>query len=136
MPEKMRRLSRLQWQITIGTMVLSALPIGLAFAGQYFWAQLAALPVLACFIASCVLAYIRYDYNRKRRSEILAQLDAERDAQLIELFDGARKKRNLPSDAQSRDGYLASLKEAEARANQDLPPGVKRRGGNNPNGKP
>ncbi len=130
---KLRRWLRLQWQLNIATGVFSAVAIGLAFARQPLLAQLTMIPVAILFIASCVLAYKRYQYNRTRRGEILAQLDAERDSQLRELFDGARRDRRLPPDEQSKDGYTAAVQEARARAaaNSNLPPGVKRRGGSN-----
>ncbi len=133
MGEKARRMLRWQWQLNIATAIFSSVAIGLAFANQGLLAQLAMIPVLGCFLAACVLAYQRYQYNKIRRDEILSQLDADRDKELRELFDGARKQRNLPPDAQSRDGYTASIEEVKARAaaQANLPPGVKRRGDNN-----
>ena len=128
---KVQRLVRLQWIITIVTGILSAIAIGLAFASQGLIAQLVMIPVFLCLVASCAIAYQRYKYNMTRRNEILSQLDAERDKELRDLFDGARKRRNLPPDVASRDGYTSEVKAIKARAEQaaDLPPGVKRRGG-------
>ena len=135
MNDKPRRMLRWQWRLNIATGLFSSLAIGLAFAHQGLLAQLTMVAVLVCFGAACVLAYQRYKYNRVRRNEILSQLDAERDRELVELFDKARQKRNLPPDAQSRDGFTAEVArtEAEAAAQAEalhLPPGVKRRGNN------
>lgn len=133
--QKARRMTKWQWYIFLATAVFSSITIGLAFANQGFLAQLSIIPVVICFIASCVLAWQRYQFNKVRREAIVSQLDAERDAQLIELFDSARRDRNLPPDAQSRDGYSAAVREAKAReeaarqGKSNLPPGVKRRGG-------
>ena len=131
MPDKVRRLIKLQWQIHIATGLLSAIAIGLAFANQSLLAQLTMLPVTACFVAACVIAYKRYSYNRQRRDEILAQIDTERDTRLRDLFNNARSSHNLPPDELSPDGFTAAIREAKARADQaesNLPPGVKRRG--------
>ncbi len=137
MLEKRRQLYKLQWYITYATFGCSAVAIGLYFADQKLLAQLAMVLVGVCFIASMVVAYLRYQLNKGRRDEIIAQFDAERDQQLVELFDEARKKRRLPSDAESSDGYTAAIREAKARAaaqaeaarqKSGLPPGIKRRG--------
>jgi hypothetical protein len=133
--EKRRRLYKWQWYITYLTLGCSAVAIGLSYAKVTLLAQLAMVLVLACFIASVVVAYQRYQLNKIRRDEIIAEANAERDRQLVELFDDARKEKGLPADGQSRDGYSAAVEEAKARAaaqeaarQANLPPGVKRRG--------
>ena len=127
MNEKAYRLLRLQWILNIATGLFSSVAIGLAFASQGLLAQLTMIPVLLCFVAACVVAYQRYGYNRTRRDEILSRLDADRDRELVELFDKARLKKNLPPDAQSRDGFTAEVNRLEE---TNLPRGVKRRGNN------
>ena len=138
MVEKVKRLWRLQWQVNVATGVFSAIAIGLAYAHQGLLAQLMMIPVLACFLAACWIAYKRYQLNKQRRDEIFAQLDANQKDQLRELFDQARKDRNLPPDAASPDGFTATVEqiqtEAHRRSQANLPPGVKRRG-NVPDGK-
>ncbi len=130
-PEKVRRLVRLQWLIHIATGLFSAIAIGLAFANQGILAQVAMLPVIICFAAACVIAFQRYNYNKQRRDEILSQIDAERDTRLRDLFNNARQQYDLPPDELSSDGYTAAMREAQAhaQAQANLPPGVKRRGG-------
>ncbi|HEX2915030.1 MAG TPA: hypothetical protein VH186_29825 [Chloroflexia bacterium] len=133
MNEKPLRMARLQFQANIATGIFSAIAIALAFAHLNLAAQLTMIPVTLCLIASVVIAYRRYQYNKQRREEILSQLDAERDRELIELFDGVRKQRNLPPDAKSADGYSATVKEVNKQAAEaskaSMPPGIKRRGG-------
>jgi hypothetical protein len=120
-----------QWYITIATGVFSAIAIGLAFAGWTLAAQIMMLPIAACFIGACTIAWVRYKENRTRRDAIISTLDAERDRQLIELFDSARARKKLPADAESKDGFSQTVHDlaAKARAQQNLPPGVKKRGG-------
>lgn len=141
MLEKRRQLYRWQWYITYATFGFSAVAIGLAYANLTLLAQLMMIPVTLCLVAACYVAYQRYKLNSIRREEIKAHFDKERDHQLVELFDEARKKRNLPPDAQSKDGYTAAVEEAKARAaaaaaeeaarrQAGLPPGIKKRGGN------
>ncbi len=140
MLEKRRNLYKWQWYITYTTFAFSVLAIGLAFADQKLLSQLTLIPITICLIVSIVIAYQRFQLNKVRRDEVLSEVNAERDRQLLELFDNARKERNLPPDAQSRDGYTAAVQEAKARAEAAaererqqsiLPPGIKRRGGNN-----
>jgi hypothetical protein len=138
MIEKVKRLWRLQWQVNLATGIFSAIAIGLAYAHQGLLAQLFMIPVVACFLAACWIAYQRYQLNRRRRDEIFARLDAEQQVKLREVFDEARQKRNLPPDAASPDGFTATVEQIKTQARQqaqtNLPPGVKRRG-NTPNGK-
>ncbi|MDB5082521.1 MAG: hypothetical protein JWP00_4445 [Chloroflexi bacterium] len=132
MAEKIKRLWRLQWQINVATGVFSAIAIGLAYARQGLLAQLSMIPVLACFLAACWLAYKRYQLNKQRRDEIFAGLEAAHSAKLREVFDEARQKKNLPPDAASPDGFTATVEqiktEAHRQSQANLPPGVKRRG--------
>ncbi len=140
MIEKIKRLWRLQWQVNLATGIFSAIAIGLAYARQGLLAQLFMIPVLACFLAACWIAYTRYKLNKMRRDEIFAQYEADEKAKLREVFDEARQARNLPPDAASPDGFTATVEqiqtEAQARrqAQAKLPPGIKRRG-NTPDGK-
>ncbi|MBN9392597.1 MAG: hypothetical protein J0I20_31470 [Chloroflexi bacterium] len=138
MAEKLKRLWRLQWQINVATGVFSAIAIGLAYANQALLAQLTMLPILACFGAACWVAYVRYKLNKQRRTELFAQLESEHKDQLREVFDQARRERNLPPDSASPDGFTATVDQiqtqARRQAQSNLPPGVKRRG-NNPDGK-
>jgi hypothetical protein len=138
MVEKVKRLWRLQWQVNLATGIFSAIAIGLAYAHQGLLAQLFMIPVLACFLAACWIAYQRYQLNRRRRDEIFAQFDTEQQIKLRELFDEARQERNLPPDAASPDGFTATVEQiktqARRQAQANLPPGVKKRG-NTPDGK-
>jgi hypothetical protein len=138
MVEKVKRLWRLQWQVNLATGIFSAIAIGLAYAHQGLLAQLFMIPVLACFLAACWIAYQRYQLNRRRRDEIFAQFDAEQQIKLREVFDEARQERNLPPDAASPDGFTATVEQIKTQARQqaqaNLPPGVKKRG-NTPDGK-
>lgn len=125
-----RQMLKWQWGINIASGVFSAIAIALAFANLGLLAQLAMIPVLICVTAACILAWVRYQDNRKRRDEILSQLDAERDRQLIELFDKERLQKNLPNDAQSKDGFSSLVEKMnQTNINSNLPPGVKKRGG-------
>ena len=132
MAEKLKRLWRLQWQINIATGIFSAIAIGLAYANQSLLAQLTMIPILVCFGAACWVAYVRYKLNRQRREEIFSQLEDEHKDQLRELFDQARRERNLPPDSTSPDGFTATVEQiqtqARRQAQNNLPPGVKRRG--------
>lgn len=138
MIEKIKRLWRLQWQVNLATGIFSAIAIGLAYARQGLLAQLFMIPVLACFVAACWIAYKRYQLNKQRRTEIFAQYEAEEKAKLREVFDEARQARNMPPDAASPDGFTATVEQIQTQAHQqaqaNLPPGVKRRG-NTPDGK-
>jgi hypothetical protein len=138
MAEKIKRLWRLQWQVNLATGVFSAIAIGLAYANQGLLAQLFMIPVLVCFLAACWVAYRRYQINKRRRDEIFAQLEAEQQAKLRDVFDEARQAHNLPPDAVSPDGFTATVEQIKTQARQqaqaNLPPGVKRRG-NTPDGK-
>ena len=109
-------LSRLQWYLNLLTGILSAVAIGLQFAKLTTLAQITLGLILLVFICSVYLAYYRYKRNRDRRDEILAVLDKERDTQLREVFDEARRERNLPPDATARDGFAATLKDIEEKA--------------------
>jgi hypothetical protein len=126
-----RKMLRWQWYINIATGVCSAIAIALAFGGWTLAAQIMMLPIAGCFIAACAIAWVRYKENRVRRDAIISTLDAERDRQLIELFDSARARKNLPADAESKDGFSQTVHDLAAKANRrpDLPPGVKKRGG-------
>ena len=138
MIEKTKRLWRLQWQVNLATGIFSAIAIGLAYARQGLLAQLFMIPVLACLVAACWIAYMRYQLNKKRREEIFARYEAEEKAKLREVFDEARQARNMPPDAASPDGFTATVEQIQTQARQqaqaNLPPGVKRRG-NTPDGK-
>ena len=116
MPNKARLMLNLQWLIFAATSIFSALAIGLAVGSQFDLARLAMIPVAICFGSSCVLAYVRYSHNRVRREEIMQELDVKRDDDLRDLFDDARKKRNLPPDVQSKDGYTAEIAAAKRRS--------------------
>lgn len=127
-----KQMLKLQWAINIASGVLSAVAIALAFANLGLLAQIMMVPIFLCLVASCVLAWVRYQDNRKRRDVILSQLDAERDRQLIELFDKERLRRNMPSDSQSADGFSALVTNLEqTKPPNKMPPGVKKRGGGN-----
>lgn len=116
MPSKARLMLNLQWLILAATSIFSSLAIGFAIANQPELARLTMIPVAICFGSSCVLAYVRYSHNRVRREEIMKELDVKRDDELRDLFDDARKKRNLPPDVQSKDGYTAELAAAKRRS--------------------
>jgi len=112
---KTRFLTRLQWWLNIASGGLAALAIGLYYAELRTLAQLTLVLIAVVVFASIVLTYYRYRRNQKRRIEILTQLEKERDIQLLEVFNEARRERNLPSDAEARDGFAANIKAIEQR---------------------
>jgi hypothetical protein len=110
-----RRLNNLQWQLNLATAIFSAVAIGLAFADQRTLAQLCLILVTLSFLGSVVVAVYRYQRNKKRRDEILTQFEKERNVKLEELFDEARRQKNLPPDSQDRTGFNAFLKAGQER---------------------
>jgi hypothetical protein len=116
--EKTRFLTRLQWWLNITSGGLAAVAIGLYYADQRTLAQLTLVLIAVVVFGSTGLAYYRYNRNQKRRIEILTQLEKERDTQLLEVFNEARRERNLPPDAEARDGFAANIKAIEERTTQ------------------
>lgn len=110
-----RRLISLQWQLNIATIVFSAVAIGLAFADQRLLAQIGLVLVALCFLGSVVVAIYRYQRNKVRRDEILSQFAQDRNLKLEELFDEARREKNLPPDSQDRTGFNAIVKAGQER---------------------
>jgi hypothetical protein len=110
-----RRLSSLQWQLNLATGIFSAIAIGLAFADQRGLAQIGLVLVALCFLGSVAVAILRYQRNKVRRDEILAQFEKERNVKLEELFDEARREKNLPPDSQDRTGFNAIVKAGQER---------------------
>jgi len=110
-----RRLSSLQWQLNILTFLLSAVAIGLTFADQRLLSQIFLGLVTLSFIGTVVVAVLRYQRNKKRRDEIFAQFQKERNIKLEELFDEARREKNLPPDAADRTGFRAMVQRGQER---------------------
>jgi cbb3-type cytochrome oxidase subunit 3 len=122
-PEKARaqaiKLFRFQWALNITSMVLSAVAVALYFADQRGLAQITLLLIAVVVFASVCLAYVRYKRNKVRRDALLAKLDSERSDRLREVFDEARREKNMPLDKDSSDGFDASLKDIERRAAEE-----------------
>jgi hypothetical protein len=110
-----RRLTNLQWQSNLATGLLSAVAIGLSFAEQRVLAQICLVLVALSFLGSVVVAVLRYQRNKKRRDELLAQFERDRNVKLEELFDQARKMKKLPPDAEDRTGFRASVQAGQER---------------------
>jgi hypothetical protein len=106
-------LFRLQWAFNILVGVLSAVAIGLAYADLRTPAQITFLVIAVFFFATIILTFYRYRRNQNRRRSILARLDAERNTRLLEVFEQARKDKNLPPDKEARDGFNASLQDID-----------------------
>ncbi len=122
-PEKAKaqaiKLFRFQWALNITSMVLSAVAVALYFADQRSLAQITLLLIAVVVFTSVCLAYYRYRRNKARRDVLLAELDSERSDRLREVFDEARRERNLPPDKDSPDGFDASLKDIERRTAEE-----------------
>ncbi len=127
-----RRLTNMQWQINLLTGVLSAVAIGLYFAEQRLLAQICLGLVGLSFLVSVVVAVWRYQRNKKRRDEIFAQIEQEQKVKLEELFDEARRQKNLPPDSQDKTGFRASVKAGQERIDALE---KKRKDGGKPGGK-
>ncbi|MEI6045031.1 MAG: hypothetical protein WCS37_11820 [Chloroflexota bacterium] len=110
-----RRLTNLQWQLNLVTGLFSAVAIGLYFADQRGLAQLCLVLVALSFLGSVVVATMRYQRNKKRRDEVLAQFERDRNVKLEELFDQARKMKNLPPDTEDRTGFRATIQAGQER---------------------
>ena len=110
-----RRLTNLQWQLNLITGLFSAVAIGLYFADQRGLAQLCLVLVALSFLGSVVVATMRYQRNKKRRDEVLAQFERDRNVKLEELFDQARKMKNLPPDTEDRTGFRATIQAGQER---------------------
>ncbi len=121
------RLAKLQWWLNIVSGVLTAVGVGLYYADQRTLAQVCLLLITLNVLISMGLAYYRYKLNQRRRIELLTALEAERDTKLLEVFEEARRDRNLPPDKHDRNGFDASLKELNnPPANPGSRPGKKR----------
>jgi hypothetical protein len=110
-----RRLNNLQLIMNLLTGIFSAIAIGLYFADQRLLAQIGLVLVSLAFLGSVVVAILRYQRNKQRRDEILSQFEQERNIKLEELFDQARRMKNLPPDAHDPSGFKASVKSGQER---------------------
>ncbi len=110
-----RRLNSLQWQFNLLTVLSSFVAIGLAFADLRLLAQLCMIVVTVGLIGSVVVAIMRYNRNKKRHDEIMNQFEKESSTQLEEIFDQARRAKNLPPDALDRTGFRANVEAGQER---------------------
>ncbi len=111
-----RKLTSLQWQLNILTAVLSAVAIGLFYADLRDLSRLTLVLVALAFFCSVGIAISRYRRNKKRREEILAKFEQDRNVKLEELFDQARRLQNLPPDSADENGFRATLKATKEKA--------------------